>query len=305
MDNFSSGLHKRVSIGGTIKASQADAFFNIYRGLSDPIQGFKISDGYDIGINTVISGLESINLGATKYHFNEDNSGSKYKVEYRPNSLITFGLELKNPEGTGIKERNVYLETKYKFDTPFDEQLRPITKISKNVWNKRYDEVERSNTIALELESEPKLVTLEFTDPAPVSWEGAEVAPVIPTDYIEGAMGELSYKITGDLKNTQAKVNDENKIVEAQGPGTIEVTVSMAPGQYLGGVVGKYTVTFTNQDAKKEDFAEQEVPWGTKSAAPDLSEYNEEEKGKITYTSTDPNNTGAKVNPVDGSVEWG
>ena len=89
-------------------------------------------------------------LGATKYKYTDENQGSKYKIEYKPNSVFTFGAESNNPEGgIGSQENSIYMETTYKFNTSFEDQLKPITKVSNNVWDKRYAEVERDNTLTV------------------------------------------------------------------------------------------------------------------------------------------------------------
>ena len=165
---FGKGIHKRFSVGGTIMTAQSGAFLNIYKGISETMAGYKASDGYDFGVNILISGWEHINLGATKYKYTDENKGSKYTIEYKPNSLFTFGAELNNTEGgIGSQENSIYMETTYKFNTSFEDQLKPITKVSNNVWDKRYTEVERDNTLRLQLvtrEKEISLATLGQTE---------------------------------------------------------------------------------------------------------------------------------------------
>ena len=70
---FGNDVHKRYSVGGTIMTPKAGLFFNIYKGIEDNIIGYKVSDGYHFGLNILIPGYESINLGATTYHFNDDD----------------------------------------------------------------------------------------------------------------------------------------------------------------------------------------------------------------------------------------
>ena len=148
LNPFGEGVHKRFSVGGTIMTSQAGVFFNYYKGLSESIGGYKASDGYDFGVNGLVPGYEFINLGVTQYDFNETHKGSKFKIEYKPNSFFTFGAE---QDQSDTPSTSLYIETKYKFNTPFEDQLKPIIKASNNVWDKHYDEVERDNTITLEL----------------------------------------------------------------------------------------------------------------------------------------------------------
>ena len=153
---FSKGLHKRVSVGGTIKTSQADAFLNIYRGLTGFLAGYKASDGYDIGVNGLLPGYENIKLGMSNYNFNEENKGNKFKVEYTPNTFLTFGMEY---DHSGVVSESpstsLYVQAKYKFNTSFEEQLKPISNANRNVWDQRYDEVERNNTLILEVAETP------------------------------------------------------------------------------------------------------------------------------------------------------
>ena len=147
LNPFGDGVHKRYSVGGTLMSARAGVFFNIYKGISDSIEGYKVSDGYDFGFNTVVPGYENIGLGISKYDFNEDNNGSQIKVEYKPNSFFTFGVKQDQSDSPST---SLYVETKYKFNTSFEEQLAPITNAASNVWDKRYNEVERENTIILE-----------------------------------------------------------------------------------------------------------------------------------------------------------
>ena len=162
---FGKGIHKRFSVGGTIMTAQSGAFLNIYKGISETMAGYKASDGYDFGVNILISGWEHINLGATKYKYTDENKGSKYTIEYKPNSLFTFGAELNNTEG-GIDSQgnSIYMETTYKFNTSFEDQLKPITKASNNVWDKRYAEVERDNTLTLHDSRKNSIATLGQTE---------------------------------------------------------------------------------------------------------------------------------------------
>ena len=160
LNPFGEGVHKRFSVGGTIMTSQAGVFFNIYKGLSESIGGYKASDGYDFGVNGLVPTLESVNLGVTMYEFNEENKGSKFKIEYKPNSFFTFGAEQDQSDSPST---SVYIETKYKFYTPFEDQLKSITNVTNNVWDKRYDEVERENTLILEVAQKDSITTLGHT----------------------------------------------------------------------------------------------------------------------------------------------
>ena len=148
LNPFGEGVHRRYSTGGTIITSQAGAFFNIYKGISEAIGGCKVSDGYDLGVSGLVPRFESINLGASKYSCSDVNEGTKFKIEYKPNSLFTLGVEKTQSDTSST---SLYIETKYKFNTPLEEQLAISTKIARNVWDKRYGAVERDNAITLDL----------------------------------------------------------------------------------------------------------------------------------------------------------
>ena len=179
LKSFSDSIHQRYSVGGTIVTSQAGAFFSIYRGISKGITDYTVanglgeydvSDGYDFGLNVLVPGLESINLGVTKYKYSEENQnskpseesqdsnvseekeGSKYKIEYNPNSFLTFGVQTDhsdNPADDPIT--SVYMGIKYRFHTPFEQQLEPITNTNSNGLVQPYNEVERDDNITLKL----------------------------------------------------------------------------------------------------------------------------------------------------------
>ena len=56
----------------------------------------------------LVPGFESINLGATKYDFNDDNKGSKFKIEYRPSSLYKLGRKQSLKSGFRHEPRALY-----------------------------------------------------------------------------------------------------------------------------------------------------------------------------------------------------
>ena len=151
LNPFGEGVHKRFSVGGKIMTSKIGAFFNIYKGLSNSLAAYKVSDGYDFGINGLVPRYESIRLGFTQYNFNENEKGNKFTVEYKPNSFFTFGIE---QDQSYNPRASIYIETKYEFNTPFDEQLKPITSTTSHVWSQRYTEVERDNTVIKEEENQ-------------------------------------------------------------------------------------------------------------------------------------------------------
>ena len=184
LNPFGEGVHKRFSVGGTIMTSQAGMFFNVYRGLSDSIARYKVSDGYDFGINGLVPGYESVNLGVTHYNFNEETQGNKFKVEYKPNSLFTFGVEQDQSDNPNS---SLYVETKYEFNKPLEEQLQSTARVSGDVWSKRYNEVERDNKITLEL----AVVDFEMATPTRVPY-GATV--YLKPLAIGGGDGELSFE---------------------------------------------------------------------------------------------------------------
>ena len=194
---FGEGVHKRYSVGGTIMTAQTSAFFNIYQGISDGIENYKASNGYDYGLNSLISGLESINLGVTKYKYSEENKGSIIKFEYKPNSLFTFGAESNNAEGIGSEENSLFIKTTYKFNTPFEDQLKPIKISASNVWDKRYGEVKREGKLVLDLEREeiPSSVFLEE-----VIDDGKETSPA--------TMGTKNCPVSLDTTNSSGQGRD-------------------------------------------------------------------------------------------------
>ena len=188
---FSEGVHKRYSVGGTIMTAQTSAFFNIYKGISGGIANYKVSNGYDYGVNGLISGFEYVNLGVTKYKYSEENKGSTVKFEYKPNSLFTFGAEASNAEGVDSEENSVFIKTTYKFNTSFEDQLKPITNISSNVWDKRYAEVEREGRLFLDIERE------EVLDPG----FGEEIIDDGKKDS-PATVGEMNTPVSIDTQNT-------------------------------------------------------------------------------------------------------
>ena len=306
LNPFGEGVHKRFSVGGTIMTSQAGVFFNIYKGLSEGIEGSKASDGYDFGVNGLVPGYESINLGVTQYDFNDENKGSKFKIEYKPNSFFTFGAE---QDQSDTPSTSVYIETKYKFNTPFEEQLAPIASASNDVWSKRYDEVERDNTITLEtLETAEKGVTVVLVEALTAEWG---VTIQIPTP-VGGGEGEITYDIKKDdikqnalQQNTAEEEIEEEKIVVsdtgvvsgATKPQTVVVIVSRASdGDYSASSLD-VEVTFIKKDPDL-DLDEGSITlkmWGEDIVIPEPTS-NPDATGAFDYKiKEDLNNTGAKI----------
>ena len=73
---------------------------------------------------------------------------NKLKVQYKPNSFFTLGVETDLSENTS---NSLYLETTYKFDTPFEDQLEPITNIASNVWDKMFIPQTQSAVVQVQL----------------------------------------------------------------------------------------------------------------------------------------------------------
>ena len=251
LNPFGEGVHKRYSIGGTIMTSQAGLFFNVYRGLSDSIAKYKVSDGYDFGINGLVPGLESINLGITKYKFNEETQGSKFKVEYKPNSLFTFGVEQDQSDNPSSSlydnpSSSLYIETKYEFNKPSEEQSRSTARVGGDVWSKRYNEVERDNKITLEL------AVVDFTMATPTSVPHGATVDLKPL-AIGGGDGGLSFEKVGadaDVTVTDAGTVTSLKATE------VDVKVTRAAlGEYNEATV-TVTVIFTKQGVTLVDDAE-------------------------------------------------
>ena len=235
LNPFGEGVHKRFSVGGTIMTSQAGMFFNVYRGLSDSIARYKVSDGYDFGINGLVPGYESVNLGVTHYNFNEETQGNKFKVEYKPNSLFTFGVEQDQSDNPSS---SLYVETKYEFNKPLEEQLQSTARVSGDVWSKRYNEVERDNKISLEL------AVVDFTMATPTSVPHGATVYLKPL-AIGGGDGELSFEeVVADddvTVDTDAGTVTSSKVAE------VDVKVTRAAlGEYNEATV-TVTVIFTEK----------------------------------------------------------
>ena len=235
LNPFGEGVHKRFSVGGTIMTSQAGMFFNVYRGLSDSIARYKVSDGYDFGINGLVPGYESVNLGVTHYNFNEETQGNKFKVEYKPNSLFTFGVE---QDQSDSPSSSLYVETKYEFNKPLEEQLQSTARVSGDVWSKRYNEVERDNKISLEL------AVVDFTMATPTSVPHGATVYLKPL-AIGGGDGELSFEeVVADddvTVDTDAGTVTSSKVAE------VDVKVTRAAlGEYNEATV-TVTVIFTEK----------------------------------------------------------
>ena len=301
LNPFGEGVHKRFSVGGTIMTSQAGVFFNIYKGLSESIGGYKASDGYDFGVNGLVPTLESVNLGVTMYEFNEENKGSKFKIEYKPNSFFTFGAEQDQSDNPST---SLYIETKYKFNTPFEEQLAPIASASNDVWSKRYDEVERDNTIILE--SHEKGVEVLLVEALTAEWGGNIQIP----EPIGGGIGKITYDIKKNAlqQNTAEEEIEEEKIVVsdtgvvsgAKKPQTVVVIVSRASDGDYSASSTDVEVTFKRKGSTKDSNfvlntqAVTSKEWGENIDIP--APTSEATGGSFSYAVTsDPSNTGAKI----------
>ena len=243
LNPFGDGVHKRFSLGGTIMTSQAGMFFNVYRGLSDSIARYKVSDGYDFGINGSIPGAESVNLGVTHYDFNKENRGSKFKIEYKPNSLFTFGVEQDISDNPSA---SLYIETKYEFNKPLEEQLQSTSRFSGDVWSQRYNEVERDNNVTLEL------AVVDFTMATPTSVPFGTTVELRPLAS-GGGDGELSFEeVEADDDVT---VDTVTGTVASVKPAEVEVNVTRAAlGDYDESTI-TVTVIFTELEVKLVDDA--------------------------------------------------
>ena len=247
LNPFGDGVHKRLSLGGTIMTSQAGMFFNVYRGISDSIASYKVSDGYDFGINGSIPGAESVNLGVTHYDFNRENRGNKFKIEYKPNSLFTFGVEQDISDNPSA---SLYIETKYEFNKPLEEQLLSTSRFGGDVWSKRYNEVERDNNVTLELSLESQLVDFTMATPTSVPFETVvELRPLASG----GGDGELSFEeVEADEDVTVGLVTGT---VSSTKPAEVEVNVTRAAlGDYDESTV-TVTVIFTEKKVTLIDGA--------------------------------------------------
>ena len=156
------GVHKRYSVGGTLKTSGIDINANIYRAITNELDGYNITNGWDYGIDGVIPGLEQVKLGASAYNFtgtNEVLKGRKFNIEYKPNSMFTFGTMYDDVNDSNLDTQSVYAKITYTFNAPTDEQLQLKSFEPSTVWDKRYDEVKRENTIRMEkIASIPEIV---------------------------------------------------------------------------------------------------------------------------------------------------
>ena len=156
------GVHKRYSVGGVLKTSGIDINANIYRAITNELDGYNITNGWDYGIDGVIPGLEQVKLGASAYNFtgtNEVLKGRKFNIEYKPNSMFTFGTMYDDVNDSDVDTQSVYAKITYTFNAPTDEQLQLKSFEPSTVWDKRYDEVKRENTIRMEkIASIPEIV---------------------------------------------------------------------------------------------------------------------------------------------------
>ena len=256
--SLSDSIHQRYSVGGTIMTSQAGAFFNIYRGISkgmtdytvaDGLGQYEVSDGYDFGINGLVPGYESINLGITQYKFNEESQGSKFKVEYKPNSVFTFGVEQDQSDNPNS---SLYIETKYAFDTSLEEQLKPAVQAYSSVWSKRYDEVERDNKITLEYAKQGIVVPT-----VPVAAWGDSVQIPTPTG---GGTGKITYMIKesvqqnaygeGEEEKENIQVSDKGLLTGVKTPQTVVVEVSRAADTSNSASSVDVSIKFGKRDAE-------------------------------------------------------
>ena len=159
---FGSGVHKRYSVGGTLKTSGIDINANLYRAISNEVDGYNIINGWDYGIDGTLPGLDQVKLGASVYNFTgtkEAFKGRKFNIEYKPNSMFTFGTAYDDARGSNSDTQSIYAKITYTFDVSMEEQLKFKSLKSSNVWDKRYDEVKRENTIFMEkIASTPEII---------------------------------------------------------------------------------------------------------------------------------------------------
>ena len=321
--SLSDSIHQRYSVGGTIMTSQAGAFFNIYRGISkgmtdytvaDGLGQYEVSDGYDFGINGLVPGLESINLGITQYKFNEENQGSKFKVEYKPNSLLTFGVEQDQSDNPNS---SLYIETKYAFDTSLEEQLKPAVQAYSSVWSKRYDEVERNNKITLEYTKQGVVVA---TVPAAV-W-GDSVQIPTPTG---GGTGKITYMVKesvqqnaygeGEEEKENIQVSDKGLLTGVKTPQTVVVEVSRAADTSYSASSVDVSIKFGKRDAElnidenENEGDEAVIPakeWGQNIDIPEpnigIPDPTGNGTSKFEYTLTDRGNTDVELEVNESGV---
>ena len=322
--SLSDSIHQRYSVGGTIMTSQAGAFFNIYRGISkgmtdytvaDGLGQYEVSDGYDFGVNGLVPGLESINLGITQYKFNEENQGSKFKVEYKPNSVFTFGVE---QDQSDTPSSSLYIATKYAFDTSLEEQLKPAVQAYSSVWSKRYDEVERNNKITLEYTKQGVVVA---TVPAAV-W-GDSVQIPTPTG---GGTGKITYMIKESVQqNAYGEGEEEEKEnIEVSGTGlvtgvktpqTVVVEVSRAADTSYSASSVDVSIKFGKRDAElnidenENEGDEAVIPakeWGQNIDIPEpnigIPDPTGNGTSKFEYTLTDRGNTDVELEVNESGV---
>ena len=322
--SLSDSIHQRYSVGGTIMTSQAGAFFNIYRGISkgmtdytvaDGLGQYEVSDGYDFGVNGLVPGYESINLGITQYKFNEESQGSKFKVEYKPNSVFTFGVE---QDQSDTPSSSLYIATKYAFDTSLEEQLKPVVQAYSGVWSKRYDEVERDNKITLEYAKQGVVVT---TVPAAV-W-GDSVQIPTPTG---GGTGKITYMIKESVQqNAYGEGEEEEKEnIEVSGTGlvtgvktpqTVVVEVSRAADTSYSASSVDVSIKFGKRDAElnidenENEGDEAVIPakeWGQNIDIPEpnigIPDPTGNGTSKFEYTLTDRGNTDVELEVNESGV---
>ena len=319
--SLSDSIHQRYSVGGTIMTSQAGAFFNIYRGISkgmtdytvaDGLGQYEVSDGYDFGINGLVPGYESINLGITQYKFNEESQGSKFKVEYKPNSVFTFGVEQDQSDNPNS---SLYIETKYAFDTSLEEQLKPAVQAYSSVWSKRYDEVERDNKITLEY---PKQGVVVATVPAAV-W-GDSVQIPTPTG---GGTGKVTYMVKesvqqnaygeGEEEKENIQVSDKGLLTGVKTPQTVVVEVSRAADTSYSASSVDVSIKFGKRDAElnidENEGDEVVIPakeWGQNIDIPEpnigIPDPTGNGTSKFEYTLTDRGNTDVELEVNESGV---
>ena len=300
--------HKRFSVGGVVKTANMDAYANIYRAITTEIDGYKAMNGYDFGINGKVPGFEQIELGVSRYNFSGDTStvsgissaikGNKYKIDYSFNNVISVGAEY-DDRNNKVNNISTYISAKYNFGEDLQTQLNSPIVHSTNVWDKRYDKVERDNTLHIE-----KVIKYQELTTA-TTFSGVWGTPVQVTGMSNksDATGAWTYTKTGGTA-TGGTVSLTGSVA-ATGTGTVILTVARAADdKYEAILATTVTVTFTKQ-ASASAFSITEptaVAWGTPSSQPTIAGHDATTMGAITYSTTQLANTGGTLDASTGII---
>ena len=166
--------HKRASLGLELKTAQVDTYANIYRRLSQEIGDERVMNGFDAGASGFVT--DEIKLHAQYYNFKgdikaEEKKGQKLTASLHPNKVVTLGLEHDNKTGAENTSR-LFFEVKLNLYESLDEQLSSKAYVANQpIWNKRYDEVERTNEVHVENAIRETEVTL-LTGTGSVTFRG-------------------------------------------------------------------------------------------------------------------------------------